>query len=276
MEQWMTMRRLLRRFTKHAQRILSDRSIEDSSDLASLRQKALLFLYVKSTKTAASIRLLLLKRRWEDAMILLRSLLENLICYQWLRMRGDPAIVRFARFECVTKLREHKKSREATIFKRNAEEFDYLAAQANIEQELMNWNDQLKTLEPAFDLKTQEDLDNRGLWGGRNIRQMAEEIDRTNSLKDLTWIYDIPFGLGNEFVHPNPATVRSYLKTSNRLFIPVFKTTHEWQYEIQVLTCQTLLEMMRLADGDFHLGKSELDQQLSRDFESLLRKKDNE
>jgi hypothetical protein len=266
------MPRLLGKLVKQAERMVSDVAIGKGADIASKRQATLLFLYVKSTKTAGSINSLLQGRRWEDALILLRSLLENLICYRWLKMNGDAAVVRFARFECVAKLSEHIKSREATIFKRDPEEFDYLAAQAEIEQELMRLNEMLKSLEPTFDLEKQKDLDSKGLWAGQSVRQMAEEIDKSNSTRDLTWTYDIPFAVGSEFVHPNPAVIWSYLRITNGRMIPLFKATEGWGHEIDVLACHTLFEMARFANEDFQLGKSKLVQQLRSDLERLGRR----
>ncbi|HXG37854.1 MAG TPA: DUF5677 domain-containing protein [Bacteroidota bacterium] len=255
---------------KKAQEAVTSVSISRSPGIDSDRKASFLFLFLKSLRTSRSIVALLSQNLCEDGMILMRSLLENQITYCWIKKNGDKAVIRFARHEYATRLRKHELSRTKVIYHRDPEEIDYLLYQSKIEEKLKSLDELLKKLDPKFDAKKQKKLDESGLWAGITLEEMAAELSSSKALPNAKWLKDIPYTMGNEFVHPNPVTFWHYVQERDGKIEPLLSPQESMIDNILMIVWKTILELMRSLMEDLSLPWEEVIEQSENRFQEVF------
>lgn len=232
-----------------------------------------MFLLVKAVKTSRSILLLLNHSRFEDSFVLLRTLAETFIVYKWIKKEGNRAVIRFARQEAISKIKNHNRSRTKTIYKRDSD-FDYLSKQTEDEEQLKGQNKLLKEYEPEFDLEKQKEMDKVDRWAGISLREMSESLSK-DSAGNLNWLYHIPFTMCSQYVHPDPVTVWNYIHENGNEVKPELEKTDDG-LEVFLLSVNILLSFFYEANNDFALSSDETVTQLRQRFDEICKETDSQ
>jgi hypothetical protein len=246
-----------------------NQELTKTNDLNYYRGLAISFLFVKSIKTFRSLIILLENKKHEDAQILLRSLIENQIVSRWLQLKGDVGFLKFWRCEVVSKIRQHHKSLWETQVKRDQSEFDYLLAQADVENELKKIDDMIKEIEPSFDRTRQEELDKKGWCAGINVKTMAGELSELSKDPDWRWKYDIPYDATTQYVHPNPIIIGDFLFDNGIIVKPKICESTDI-VAVSALASQIVIRMIENFNDRFNLGKNNIIEKLNNELNVIF------
>jgi len=163
-------------------------------------EKITVLFFAKSRKTYWATSVLAGKGFGEDAGILLRSLLENLIDLYWISIEPQERSKRFLDFASFTYGEGLKKLTEDKLYTHRGEQIP-----AEIMEEALNdYNKINKQLLKSF-LKYRK-------WTPMGRREMAKEIDKTTHKNDFLLLYNKAYWLLSNTVHPNPFTLDDFIE----------------------------------------------------------------
>jgi hypothetical protein len=243
--------------------------LEVSNEPAFYDRLATYFLFVKSTKTYQSIIVLIENKKYEDAQVLLRSLVENQIVLMWLQSKGSVGYLKFWRYEIISKLKQHHKSLWETLTRRDSTEFDYLKAQVNAEETLKTLDNKIKELDNSYHKNKQEEYDKKNWWAGININEMAKELSKLSNNADWKWKYNIPFDETSHYIHPNPVVISDFLKIDDNIIKPNYDE-HPDSFLESSLAAHIMLEMADNFNTLFNLNKKNIVVELRNDLDAIF------
>ncbi len=206
-----------------------------------------LFLFAKSTKTFRALTVLCSKGYGEDAVILARSILENLICLTYIQKDESQHRAELFMYHSFI---DHKEKAEQIKDDYCIKEY---IEQTNVKLDddfEGNYNKAIKMRKDECEKikKTQKYKVDRYSWSGLSIRDMAIETE----LKDF--YYDQVYWLISQFSHPNPSASYTYLKIKEDGLNIIDKPNEKWVKQALTLGFDCYLKIILLVNEVFSLG----------------------
>ena len=171
-------------------------------------ERITILFFAKSRKTYWAIRMLAGMGFGEDAGILLRSLLENLIDLYWISLKSEERGKRFLDFAFFTYGEGLRKLEEDKLHKHRGEQVpneiieELLGDYGKIDEQLLKTFRKYKK------------------WMPMGRQEMAREVDKTlmNGKKirkdEFLFLYDKAYWLLSNMAHPNPSNLDDFIKST--------------------------------------------------------------
>ncbi|HDP69994.1 MAG TPA: hypothetical protein ENN38_04195 [Actinobacteria bacterium] len=176
-------------------------------------EKITILFFAKSRKTYWAISTLAGRGFGEDAGILLRSLLENLIDLYWISIEPKERSKRFLDFASFTYREGFKKLEEDKLHKHRGEQVSL-----QIKEEVLRDCQKI-------DARILKSFQKYRKWAPMGRREMAKEIDRTltNYKKihkdEFLFLYDKAYWLLSNTAHLNPFALDDFIKPAGNKLI---------------------------------------------------------
>ncbi len=221
-----------------------------------------LYLYASFLKTAKAIIILCGEGFASPAGSLIRSLAEHVANFNFIHKSPEKNGLLFQRFAYVEKGKGFKLLRKYAP-QLQSEEDDWTKDEVISIENIKRINEEILKLDPRYDKNKQEDYDTSNKWSGLSMKEMHKELNASHE-------YETNYSIFSGFVHPNPYYVSGIMEEFNDVVkSSPLKPSDKDIKSFIMSTGRSLLIMVYLANGFYHLNKINQIEQYIKDYEAL-------